>query len=78
MVAKRMSKPVKLHSVITCPECGHKERETMPIDSCQWLYECNECGEMLQPRPGDCCVFCSYGSFPCPTVQQERDGREIV
>lgn len=22
--------------------------------------------------PGDCCVFCSYGSVPCPAVQQDR------
>ena len=20
--------------------------------------------------PGDCCVFCSYGSVPCPPIQQ--------
>ncbi|WP_460691977.1 GDCCVxC domain-containing (seleno)protein [Neomicrococcus lactis] len=21
---------------------------------------------------GDCCVFCSYGTVPCPPKQQER------
>jgi hypothetical protein len=26
---------------------------------------------MLRPEPGDCCVFCSYGSVPCPPVQRE-------
>ncbi|HEY5608162.1 MAG TPA: GDCCVxC domain-containing (seleno)protein, partial [Alphaproteobacteria bacterium] len=20
-------------------------------------------------KPGDCCVFCSYGSVPCPPMQ---------
>jgi hypothetical protein len=24
----------------------------------------------LKPLAGDCCVFCSYGSVPCPPVQQ--------
>ena len=21
------------------------------------------------PKPGDCCVFCSYATVPCPPVQ---------
>lgn len=21
------------------------------------------------PKPGDCCVFCSYGKVPCPSMQ---------
>lgn len=56
-------------SVLTCPECGHRSRETMPTDACQWYYECAGCGVLLRPKPGDCCVFCSYGSVPCPPVQ---------
>ncbi|MDD2796322.1 MAG: GDCCVxC domain-containing (seleno)protein [Acidocella sp.] len=27
---------------------------------------------MLRPKPGDCCVLCSYGSVPCPPIQLER------
>ena len=23
----------------------------------------------LKPKPGDCCVFCSYGTVPCPPIQ---------
>ncbi|MDY0329290.1 MAG: GDCCVxC domain-containing (seleno)protein [Thiomonas sp.] len=30
------------------------------------------CGAELRPLPGDCCVFCSYGSVPCPPVQRLR------
>ena len=41
----------------------------MPTDACQFFYECKGCGERLKPKPGDCCVFCSYGSVPCPPVQ---------
>ena len=24
---------------------------------------------LIQPLPGDCCVFCSYGSVRCPPKQ---------
>jgi hypothetical protein len=61
-----------LHSVITCPQCGHRETETMPADACQFFYDCKGCGAVLRPKQGDCCVFCSYGDIPCPTVQQNR------
>jgi hypothetical protein len=33
------------------------------------IYECVTCGTMLRPKLGDCCVFCSYGSVPCPPVK---------
>jgi hypothetical protein len=56
-------------STITCPHCGHAESETMPTDACQFLYDCKGCGVLLRPKPGDCCVFCSYGSSPCPPRQ---------
>jgi hypothetical protein len=64
---------VVLASVLTCPECGHREREVMATDACQYLYQCPKCGVTLKPKPGDCCVFCSYGSVPCPPKQMESD-----
>ena len=60
---------VNLLSTLTCPHCGHNITETMPTDACQWFYECEQCKEMLRPQPGDCCVFRSYGSVPCPPKQ---------
>lgn len=57
-------------SVITCPECGHEQRERMPTDACQFFYECVTCCEMLRPKAGDCCVYCSYGTVKCPPIQQ--------
>jgi hypothetical protein len=60
-----------LQSTITCPECGHQKEETMPTDACQYFYECTECGVLLKPKQGDCCVFCSYGDTPCPPIQQQ-------
>ena len=58
-----------LESRLTCPDCGHEETELMPTDACQWYYECKGCGVLLKPLKGDCCVFCSYGTVPCPPIQ---------
>ncbi|MHB1218713.1 MAG: GDCCVxC domain-containing (seleno)protein [Alphaproteobacteria bacterium] len=57
-------------STITCPRCGAKKTEIMPADACQFFYECGGCGALLRPKPGDCCVFCSYADVPCPSMQQ--------
>jgi hypothetical protein len=68
---------VELKSELTCPECGHRIVETMPTDRCQFYYECKGCGVLLRPKSGDCCVFCSYGTVPCPPIQAaRRTGRE--
>ncbi|MEW6774488.1 MAG: GDCCVxC domain-containing (seleno)protein [Bacteroidota bacterium] len=63
---------IKLQSIITCPVCGYQKEETMPTDACQFFYECERCHTILKPKKGDCCVFCSYGTVPCPPVQQEK------
>nr|WP_282451818.1 GDCCVxC domain-containing (seleno)protein [Marinobacter koreensis] len=64
-----------MESTITCPECGHQKTEVMPTDACQYFSECESCHTMLKPKAGDCCVFCSYGSVPCPPIQ-ENPGRK--
>jgi len=56
-------------SVITCPKCGERRRERMPTNACQFFYQCRGCGSVLRPLPGDCCVFCSYGTVKCPPKQ---------
>ena len=66
---------MELQSTITCPECGFAREETMPLDACVFFYTCTGCGARLRPNPGDCCVFCSFGSVPCPPVQG-AGGRE--
>lgn len=60
---------VELKSTITCPECGHKKDEIMPTDACSYFYECEKCKTNLKPLPGDCCVYCSYGTAKCPPIQ---------
>lgn len=64
-----MSTDIIRESTITCPVCGHQKTEIMPLDACQWFYECDNCQTLLQPKPKDCCVFCSYGTVKCPPVQ---------
>lgn len=61
---------VELISKLTCPECGHEEAETMPTDACQYFYDCKGCDALLKPKHGDCCVYCSYGTVPCPPIQE--------
>ncbi|MDQ3634582.1 MAG: hypothetical protein M3405_08750 [Acidobacteriota bacterium] len=58
-----------LESEIICPECNHKQTETMPTDACLFFYECIKCQALLKPKLGDCCVFCSYGTVKCPPIQ---------
>ena len=66
------NKSVVPDSKITCPQCGHSEVETMPTNACQWYYDCKGCGELLKPKNGDCCVYCSYGTVPCPPIQLDN------
>jgi hypothetical protein len=41
----------------------------MQTNACQFFYQCTSCGEVLRPLTGDCCVFCSYGTVVCPSMQ---------
>ena len=63
---------MQLQSTLTCPKCGHQATEIMPTDVCQFFYDCKGCGARLRPFAGDCCVFCSYGSVPCPPIQENN------
>lgn len=65
-----MAKEIQLNSTITCPSCGYKKEEVMPTDACQYFYECENCKAQMKPHLGDCCVFCSYGTVPCPPIQE--------
>jgi len=67
-----MTKSIITKSIITCPKCGFSEGEEMPSDACQFFYECKSCKVLLKPVKGYCCVFCSYGSIPCPPIQQDK------
>lgn len=66
---KRVLKLPILRSVLTCPACGFRRTETMPTNACQFFWDCPKCGARVRPLEGDCCVFCSYGTVPCPPIQ---------
>jgi hypothetical protein len=70
LLRSRGEPSMQLQSRLTCPECNHQAVEQMPTDACQFFYLCEGCGTKLKPLAGDCCVFCSYGSVPCPPVQE--------
>ncbi|MGH8307383.1 MAG: GDCCVxC domain-containing (seleno)protein [Gammaproteobacteria bacterium] len=65
-----VGKATVLICTLTCPRCGNQCSEEMPTDACVRFYECTQCHTLLKPLTGDCCVFCSYGSIPCPPQQQ--------
>jgi hypothetical protein len=53
-------------ATITCPACGQAVEERMPLDACLYFWRCPHCEVVARPKPGDCCVFCSYGTEVCP------------
>lgn len=66
-------KTVEPESTITCSKCGHKKKEIMPADACQFFYECENCKAVLKPKPDDCCVYCSYGTVKCLSKQTGQE-----
>lgn len=58
-------------AVIRCPACGVETEEVMPSDACVYFWDCPACSTVVRPRPGDCCVFCSYASAACPPALAE-------
>ncbi|MFX0116016.1 MAG: GDCCVxC domain-containing (seleno)protein [Candidatus Hodarchaeota archaeon] len=62
---------MKTNSLFTCPECGQNELVEMPRGQCLISRRCNSCQEIIHPKNGDCCVFCSYGDTLCPPMQKE-------
>lgn len=54
---------------LTCPSCGTVSDEVMPTNACQFFWTCPHCHVRHRPEEGDCCVFCSYGTRPCPSAE---------
>jgi hypothetical protein len=59
-------------STLTCPACAAQTTYIMPTDACLIVAACPACGQTMRPKAGGCCVLCSYGDVPCPSIQQER------
>jgi len=72
-IEKVSFRDLNLKSIITCPECNYQQEENIPIIYGKYIYKCKNCGKILLPKEGDCCVFCSYGSIPCAAKQKEKN-----
>jgi hypothetical protein len=60
---------VILKTIIKCPVCKFQKEEMMKIGTHVAFYTCQECEARIKPRQNECCVFCSYGTVPCPAAQ---------
>lgn len=58
--------PPPVANSIRCPHCDATIRELMEYDACVIFIYCPACHRQIDMRPGDCCVFRSYGAAPCP------------
>ena len=57
---------VDTKAVLRCPHCGRDQDVDMPTNYRVYFYNCRHCGELLGPKKGDDCVFCSYADKDCP------------
>ncbi|MEX0649238.1 MAG: GDCCVxC domain-containing (seleno)protein [Balneolaceae bacterium] len=62
---------MKTESTITCPHCGSMKKESMPVDACQFFWQCPVCEKIIRPKKNDCCIYCSYGDTKCPSKQPD-------
>lgn len=69
-------KKIKTKATLACPKCSVEQEAKMPTNACQHFYKCTSCGEMLTPKEGDCCVFCSYADSKCPPTQEEENAKK--
>ncbi|MFK5883827.1 MAG: GDCCVxC domain-containing (seleno)protein [Candidatus Izemoplasma sp.] len=67
---------MNLKSNLKCPHCGYIKNVTMPTDRCVYFFTCEKCHKDFTPKSGDCCVFCSYGDNPCPSIQELNEQKE--
>ena len=58
-----------LESILTCPNCCFEFKQEMPENTCQYSYRCPSCESVIKTPKGECCVYCSYGDYPCPQAQ---------
>ena len=68
----------RIQSSLRCPACGFAESLIMPENACIVLHSCTSCGLVIRPATGDCCVFCSYGSVPCPPIQEGTPREQLT
>ena len=66
----RLRKKIVFFSKISCPRCHARSLDQMPSNASVYFYHCLQCNTIFNPKPGDCCVYCSYGTMRCPPRQK--------
>ena len=56
---------VRVECEVTCPCCGHVEWMPMEPDQSPFVLVCDQCRDVSAPPPGECCLFCAFGSCQC-------------
>jgi len=69
MKTKAMDVLPILYSQLVCPACGARQLAHMTIATPEESFACSTCGACFVPGPYDCCVFCCFGTVPCPVAQ---------
>jgi hypothetical protein len=64
-----MDKQVNKYSVLQCTGCGFTQEFEMPQYASRKHFYCPDCRKAHQSRKEECCIYCSYGSVPCPQQQ---------
>lgn len=52
-----------MDGILTCPNCGYKQKMRIPENKCMLFYVCKNCGKQIKAKT--CCVFCDYGNKKC-------------
>ena len=65
----------KIIGNITCPKCKHVQPLEIPTISCQAMYKCDGCKEIISAEKS-CCVFCDYGDRLCPVMEEQKKAKE--
>ncbi|MGB0846810.1 MAG: GDCCVxC domain-containing (seleno)protein [Thiolinea sp.] len=58
-----------LECTLTCPSCQTKESLTMVQGRSESFFTCTHCSTTHLTKLGECCIYCSYGTVSCPTIQ---------
>ena len=63
-----MNGVVKIECEVTCPICSRSRWMTMTTGIQSYFYHCDVCFNLIMPKYGECCIFCSYGSAKCVQI----------
>ena len=64
-----MDKQVKKYSVLKCAGCGFTQEFEMPLYASRKHFYCSNCNAVHESKSDECCIYCSYGTVPCPKEQ---------